>query len=92
MHSRLKCIDALTVLPLLHAPAQVQYAMPVASDTSHRSDTARRRNLEYLDLDYFAILPEDYGGTSDRPQCEKGPSDQHYVSQVQACIVLDCTG
>ena len=54
--------------------------------------TARRRNLEYLDLDYFAILPEDYGGTSDRPQCEKGPSDQHYVSQVQACIVLDCAG
>ena len=59
--------------------------MPFASHTGQVPDSARRhRNLEYLDLDYFAILPEDYEGTSDRPQCEKGPSDQHYVSQVQS--------
>ena len=43
------------------------------------------QNIEYLDLDYFAVLPEDYAGTSDRPKCEKAPSDDHHAKLVRGC-------
>lgn len=39
-------------------------------------------NVEYIDFQYFPVLPEDYEGTSDRPGCE-GPKDaEHYATQV----------
>ena len=51
------------------------------------SPDATCRNLEYLDLDYFAVLPEDYNRTLDRPKCEKKPSDEHYSKLVRgACL------
>ncbi len=39
-------------------------------------------NIEYLDFQYFPVLEEDYMGTSDRPQCEKAPTDDSYSTQV----------
>ena len=39
-------------------------------------------NIEYLDFQYFPVLKEDYTGTSDRPKCEKAPSDDLFGSQV----------
>ena len=40
------------------------------------------RNLEYVDISYFPVLPEDYEGTSDRPGCEKPHWTPHYSTQV----------
>ena len=39
-------------------------------------------NLEYLDMQYLPVLPEDYELTTDRPGCEKPADDQHYEAQV----------
>ena len=48
-------------------------------------------NLEYLDIQFFPVLAEDYELTSDRPTCEKGPDDPFLEGQVgPRCIVKDC--
>lgn len=39
-------------------------------------------NLEYLDIQFFPVLPEDYELTTDRPSCEKGAHDPYLESQV----------
>ena len=39
-------------------------------------------NLEYIDMQYLPVLPEDYELTTDRPGCEKSADDQYYKSQV----------
>lgn len=39
-------------------------------------------NLEYLDMQYFPVLLEDYEQTTDRPRCEKPSDDPYYDSQV----------
>lgn len=45
-------------------------------------------NLEYLDIQFFPVLPEDYELTTDRPSCEKGADDPYLEGQVgQLCWV-----
>lgn len=39
-------------------------------------------NLEYLDIQYFPVLLEDYEQTQDRPACEKGHNEPHFEDQV----------
>ena len=39
-------------------------------------------NLEYLDIQFFPVLAEDYDQTTDRPSCEKGPDDPYLEGQV----------
>ena len=39
-------------------------------------------NLEYIDIEYFAVLPEDYETTMDRPGCEKTVDDPYYHTQA----------
>lgn len=39
-------------------------------------------NLEYLDIQFFPVLPEDYELTTDRPSCEKGADDPYLEGQV----------
>ena len=34
--------------------------------------------MEYLDFDYFSVLPEDYELTADRPKCELHAGDDDY--------------
>ena len=54
-------------------------------------------NLEYLDIQYFPVLLEDYQHTTDRPGCEKPIDDPYFDSQVihfktYACILFVATG
>ena len=39
-------------------------------------------NVEYIDYQYFPVIPEDYEGTSDRPACEIPETAEHYPTQV----------
>ena len=39
-------------------------------------------NLEYLDIQFFPVLPEDYELTTDRPSCEKGADDPYFEGQA----------
>ncbi len=39
-------------------------------------------NIEYIDYQYFPVVPEDYTGTSDRPNCEIPKHAVHYPAQV----------
>ena len=39
-------------------------------------------NVEYIDYQYFPVVPEDYTGTSDRPGCETPENGLHYPAQV----------
>lgn len=43
-------------------------------------------NLEYLDMQYFPVLAEDYELTTDRPACEKPANDPHYENQVRLLL------
>ena len=47
-------------------------------------------NLEYLDMQYFPVLPENYELTTDRPGCEKSADDRHYETQVIHFPSLAC--
>ena len=54
-------------------------------------------NLEYLDIQYFPVLLEDYQHTTDRPGCEKPTDDPYFDSQVihfktYACMLFVATG
>lgn len=73
-----------TVLMFLppRATAIVMNYWQSVSNKSMQMETIYYWNLEYLDLQYFPVLPEDYEATSDRPDCEKPADDPHYTSQV----------
>ena len=58
---------------------------------SVQMDAINYWNLEYIDMQYFPVLPEDYELTTDRPGCELMPDDPSYKSLVNllsACLVL----
>ena len=46
-------------------------------------------NLEYLDIQFFPVLAEDYELTTDRPSCEKDADDPYLEGQgaLIACNV-----
>ena len=39
-------------------------------------------NLEYLAIEYFPVLLEDYKDTTDRPECESADDSGHFQDQV----------
>ncbi|KAK9794589.1 hypothetical protein WJX73_000137 [Symbiochloris irregularis] len=77
------CGGTGTVLTFLQPGATaivLNYWQNVAQ-TSVQMEAIYYWNLEYLDLKYFPVLPEDYEGTSDRPACEKTLNETHYQDQ-----------
>lgn len=53
-----------------------------ATEKSVQIDVQNYWNLEYLDIQYFPVLLEDYEQTTNRPECEKPTDDEYYSTQV----------
>ena len=45
-------------------------------------------NVEYLTIEYFPVLLEDYESTTDRPECESVDDSGHFNDQVRLPIGL----
>ncbi|BDA50234.1 hypothetical protein COCOBI_15-3630 [Coccomyxa sp. Obi] len=52
-----------------------------AKNTSTQMEEPYYANVEYIDYQYFPVVPEDYTGTSDRPKCETPEDAVHYPAQ-----------
>ena len=52
------------------------------AEKSVQMDAINFWNMEYLDIQYFPVLLEDYEHTTDRPECQKPVDDPYYESQV----------
>lgn len=73
-----------TVLLFL-PPGATAIVMNYWDDVAGKSvqlDAQNYWNLEYLDIQYFPVLLEDYEQTLDRPECEKPSDDEYYNTQV----------
>jgi hypothetical protein len=72
----------LTFLPV-GATAIVMNYWHTTLQTSVQMERNYYWNLEYLDIQFFPVLAEDYELTTDRPKCEKGPDDPFLEGQVR---------
>lgn len=70
----------LTFLPV-GATAIVMNYWHTTLQTSVQMERNYYWNLEYLDIQFFPVLAEDYELTTDRPKCEKGPDDPFLEGQ-----------
>ena len=86
------CGGLATVLTFLPpgATAIVMNHWQSVSNKNIQMDSSNYRNLEYLDGQYFPVLPEDYEVTSDRPECEKPKNDYYYEGQVSLGVLCLC--
>ena len=54
--------------------------------TTHQTSVQMERNyywnLEYLDIQFFPVLAEDYELTTDRPSCEKSADDPYRETKL----------
>lgn len=69
----------LTFLPPGASAVVMNFWQSVAG-RSEQMESLYYWNIEYLDIQYFPILLEDYEETKDRPACEK-PADDPYFEQ-----------
>ena len=78
------CGGTATVLTFLPpgATAIVMNYWHTTLQTSVQMERNYYWNLEYLDIQFFPVLAEDYELTTDRPSCEKGPDDPYLEGQV----------
>ncbi|KAA6418193.1 MAG: hypothetical protein FRX49_11851 [Trebouxia sp. A1-2] len=70
----------LTFLPV-GATAIVMNYWHTTLQTSVQMERNYYWNLEYLDIQFFPVLAEDYELTTDRPRCEKGTDDPFLKGQ-----------
>ena len=60
-----------------------------AKNTSMQSRGIYYWNVEFLTIEYFPVLMEDYSGTTDRPDCEM--VNENIYDQVSASCILQST-
>ncbi|KAL3163114.1 hypothetical protein ABBQ32_009529 [Trebouxia sp. C0010 RCD-2024] len=77
------CGGVGTVLTFLPpgATAIVMNYWQTTAQTSVQMERNYYWNLEYLDIQYFPVLAEDYDLTTDRPSCEQAPDGRYIESQ-----------
>ena len=78
------CGGVGTVLMFLR-PGATAIAMNYWNNVAEKSvqmESIYYWNLEYLNMQYLPVLPEDYELTTDRPGCEKSVNEKHYKTQV----------
>jgi len=78
----------LTFLPPGASAIVMNYWQSVAG-RSEQMESLYYWNLEYLDIQYFPVLLEDYEQTKDRPACEKGQDEPYFEQQVGCCLVFE---
>ena len=81
----------LTFLPP-GATAIVMNFWQSVTETSIQMESIYYWNLEFLDIQYFPVLLEDYDLSSDRPECEKPEDDPYFEEQVSrpSCCLTSC--
>ena len=52
------------------------------AEKSVQMDAPNYWNLEYLDIQFYPVLLEDYQESTDRPGCEKPSDDPYFDTQV----------